>query len=689
MGQYRPSNLIPSTLTSEYTIDATQDNVFSCNINGTSPTTQYRLVIMQNNTSSTIVYDTGIVTLSTPLYPVNYDGTVNTLQVTVPSTSTMQNGNEYKWKIYSYWNSSDYFESYDNVFYAYSQASVSINNFPNPITNKSYSFSANISQAQSVGVERFGWEIKNISTGEDIVNTITNNNIYSSDVQVSYDGFLNGNNYEIRVQCWFTDGTTVLTDFEEFSVSYEVVTVDSSISLTQTNDSGINVIWSNLYSISGIPSNQNYSFVISQQWEEYFNNNYLSLKSGNSIVYNKINSSDINIPTTVSHILFFNNITNSSIYKASGFDSFGNPYYIELSNDGENIVLDINGVKNNIYEIQPMDAWFFVCINQNSVYIKRMYSNGEGLYPSENLYPSDTLYPITDSYSIGFASMHNVNIINDGYFNNFEISGPLDIRYLWIRQNALTNEELSYFDNTSYIPSWDIYTYILATFQGDFNAGNTEYDGDITGWLIYRLDEDSSSLKYISSTDTDKNSLIDYSVRNQVQVCYYIFPVFDTGIGSPVVSSNIVPNWWSWNLITCTEQSKEYYYMDNVYVFDLDVTTTQLTNNTKFTTLDNFTEYAKIQFSNANYWSGSLSSLIGNCDTEYSDSVELMNKLKSLTNDNTDKFLKDRKGNLWKIKINSPITEKIADEYVEQAVTVTINWVEVGDASYSSIVHIP
>ena len=40
MGQYRPSGLIPSTLTSDYTIDATVANDFRCRINGTSPTTK-------------------------------------------------------------------------------------------------------------------------------------------------------------------------------------------------------------------------------------------------------------------------------------------------------------------------------------------------------------------------------------------------------------------------------------------------------------------------------------------------------------------------------------------------------------------------------------------------------------------------------------------------------------------------
>lgn len=689
MGQYRPSNLIPSTLTSEYTIDATQDNVFSCNINGTSPTTQYRLVIMRNNTTSTIVYDTGVVTLDTPLYPVNYDGTVNTLSVTVPSTSGMSNGNEYKWKILSYWNSTDYFESYDNVFYAYAQATVSIDSFSNPLTSKSNLFSATVIQAQNVGVERFGWEIRNTGTQEDIINTISNNNIYSSDVQVLYDGFLNGNDYEIRVACWMSDGTYIDTEFEQFSVSYDVEPFESAVSVSQTDDCGILVKWSSLYYAYGNPTNNNYSFENVSPWSSYFNNVYLNLQSGNSITYNQITGKPISLPTTISHTLFFNCQQNSSIYKASGLDSSSNPYYIELLNDGESIILDINGTQSVLYNIQLTDFWFMVSINQNSVLLKRLASNLDGIYPSNVLYPSDTLYPKNETYSMQDTYTYNVNIISDGIFDEFVINGPLNIRYFWVRYSPLSSTILSSMNSTEYLPSWDDETVILATFQNNFNAGNTTSQSNITNWLVYRLDSDSSYLKYIASTNSDDVSIIDYGVRNQVPVSYYIFPSFESEIGSANVSQSITPDWWSWNLITAQKQSENMYYMENVYIFDLDVVSSQLSNNTKFSTLENFTQYAKIQTSNANYWSGTLTALIGNCSDTYSDSVGLMNELKSLTNDGSEKFLKDRKGNFWKIRLNSPVTEKIADEYIEQAVTITISWVEVGDTTLSSIIGRP
>ena len=112
-----------------------------------------------------------------------------------------------------------------------------------------------------------------------------------------------------------------------------------------------------------------------------------------------------------------------------------------------------------------------------------------------------------------------------------------------------------------------------------------------------------------------------------------------------------------------------------------------MSNNTTFNVLENFTPYPKVQNSNSSYWSGSISSLLGNCGITYSDTIKKMNEIKSLTTDRKIKFLKDRKGNIWKVKLNSPVTEQIGDSFVEQRVTITLSWVEIGDSSICTIIE--
>ena len=686
MGQFRPSSLIPSTLTSDYTIDATVDNVFRCKINGTSPTTKYRLTIMQNNTESTQVYDSGLQTLSTPLYPKNYDGTDNELEVAVPSTSGMINGGEYKWKIASYWSDTDYYESFDNVFMAYAAATVSIDDYPSPITQKQHTFSATVTQTQNVGVERFGWIIRNANTQEVLVDTITSNNIYSADVRVFYDGFLNNTSYQIRVCVWLMDGTIVQTEFQPISVSYNVEPFESVVTARQTKDSGVLVQWSNIYYVFGTPSNDDYSYELNYPWADEFTNVYLNLAAGNSLTYSQITGQPISLPTTITHTICFRcEQNNASVYRANGTDSSGADYYIEVSYENGVVYLDINGTKSTLYTMTDVDKFLTLQIQQNQVVIKRMIGNLDGLYPSETLYPSDDLFPHDETYSYVDTTVSISGIIPDGTFDEFILSGPSLLRYFWIRTTPIPADIFAQMGNGSYLPEWDSDTRILATFQNTLSAGNAQSSSEVVGWLVYRLDEGTTNLQFIRMNEPERNYLVDYAAKNQVSVVYYVFPSFENEIGLPNMSESFTPNWWSWDLIVCDTYGDDQYYVAETHKFDLDVTSNQMTNNTSYSVLTNFTPYAKIQSSYSNYWTGTLTALLGNCGITYQDTVEQMNQIKALANDNRDKFLKDRKGNIWKVRLSAPVGEQVTDAYVEQAVTVTLTWSEVGSAENSSV----
>lgn len=686
MGQYRPSSLIPSTLTSDYTIDATKDNVFTCKINGTSPTIKYRLKIMQNNTASTVVYDTGVVTLSTPLYPVNSDGTDNILSVTVPSTSGMVNGNEYKWTISSYWTATDFYESFDNVFKAYKEATVTIADYPNPINKKTYTFSANLTMASGVGVERFGWIIYNDETEEIPVNTIDTDNIYSSDVKVTYDGFLSKEKYKIKVRCWLSDGTMVETPFSDISVEYPIDDFESIVVAQQTLTSSVLVKWSNMYYVFGQPANNNYTFESQYPWSEAFKPVYLNLASGNSITYSTITGKAIDLPTTVSQTFgFYCENDNSNIYRADGVDKDGNPYYIQLSKEAGKLYLDVNGTKSTIYTLLDNDKWFVLSIDNGVIRIIKSFGNFDGLYPSETLYPSDNLFPRDNTYGTGLAGYVQTNIITDGTWHSFKFSGKALLKFFWVRALPLSTDTWNALVDFNYIPEWDMETRILATFQNNLSAGNAFASSDIVGWLVYRRESDSAVLKFVRMNTPDRDFVVDYAVKNMVGVEYWVFPSFETEIGTPNVSNRVVPNWWSWDLIVADRYDDDKYYVSEVHRFDLNVTSGQLSNNTTVSVLNNFTPYSKIQHSNTNYWTGQITTLLGNCADEYVDTIEQMESIKALTTDGKDKFLKDRKGNIWKIRLSSPVVENMQDEYIEQAVTIQLDWMEVGSAEFSSV----
>lgn len=680
MGQYRPSSLIPSTLTSEYSIDATKVNVFSCKLNGTSPTIKYRLKIMNNNTTSSIVYDTGVVSLSKPIYPVNSDGTENLLQVSVPSSSGMVNGKEYKWSISSYWSANEYYESYDNVFKTYKDASISIVSYPNPLTEKSYTFQANIVKPSDVGIERFGWIIQNIESGDQLVNTIDSGNIYSSEVEVYYDGFLNDEMYEVKVKAWLMNGTSVETDFQPIAVSYMVAPVDSAVVATPLKNSGVLVQWAGIYYIFGKIENNAYSFVTEE--EETF----LRIRANNSLTFDTITGTPIELPTTVTHTFsFFCNTDNNKVYRADGIDKEGNPYFLQVSVAGEYVRLNVNGNLIPVYKKQSGDTFVIMSIENTRIRIRVWGSLLDGLYPETQLWPSQTLYPRDETYEVKDVQSVENSIITDGTWNKFTFSGPVDLKFFWIRVDPVPQNIWSQLGTKGFLPEWDVNTRILATFQNTFSAGNVFAPSEVFSWMVYSRDLDSTSLKFIRENEKQRTYLVDYTARNMNGIEYWVFPVFEFQIGNPNVSNRVSPDWWSWDLIVADKYGNDQYYVSDVFRFDLDVTSGQLSNNTAHSILQNFTNYSKVQSSNANYWSGRITSLLGNCADEYVDTVERMEDLKRLTTDGKDKFLKDRKGNFWKIRLNAPVTESMNDAYVEQAVTVQISWMEIGSSALSSV----
>lgn len=684
MGQYRPSGLIPSTLTSNYTIDATVANDFRCRINGTSPTTKYQLKIVKNDAASTAVYDSGVVTLEKPLYPVNYDGSQNELVVKVPADSKMENGNEYKWSITSYWSDTDKYESYENVFKAYATATLTITNMPTVLEERSYTFIAQCSQEQGVGVERFGWIIRDRDTLEESVNTIDDNNIYSSDVRVSYDGFLSGTTEEVKVKCWLNNGTSVETPFQAFAVKYQLIAFENIVSTKPQDDAGVLVRWNKLVYVDGKSENKDYQYV--QDGYGGYNNKYIHIDSGNSISFDTVNTAQMNIPSYSSHVVSFRlDGNNDNIYKATGKNSAGEPYYIQLKVNNENFILDVNGKETVLFPKTVIQRWFTVVIEPKRVYGIE-WSEDAPIYPAEDLFPYETLYPryVISPFSIESTS---IDIDDGGYWNSISVSGAIYARYIWIKEVAITEQEIDRLKDINNVPIWDNDTLMLALFNDNLLAGNIKSDTPVTNWIVYSNEVGSSFLKPIITVEAPVNSFIDYSVRNMTGVIYYISPVFGDKIGASASSNVAIPNWWDWFLVVCDEVEENVYRQIKTYRFDLDVSTGSMNNNTSFNELQNFTKYAKIQNSTSNYWSGTLSAFVGNCAVTYKDTVEQMEELKSLSTDGKDKFLKDRKGNLWKVRLNSAVSQNITDEYVEQAVVVTLGWAEIGDATHSVIIN--
>lgn len=716
MAQYMPTNLIPSTLTETYTIDATQSVPFRCQLNGTSATTKYRIRIMQNNTASTQVYDTNVVTLASPIYPVGYDGQPNELVYYVPA-NTLKNNMEYKWTVESYWSNTDSLTSYENVFYTRSSATLTIATIPNPVTNKNYTFSATFSQSEGVAVERFGWLLRNKETQEVLVDTITTNNIYSADIKLLYESLFDGITYEIQCSVWGTDGIQTITELQEFNVQYEVFPIAGIVTAMQTDNCGILLQWPGItYNGGKYDPGAGSSFGVSYYYNDIVESYVVNIPTGKSadakpsITFDEVNTLPMSIPGYASHAISYNltNVAYDGPFYRCYFNGTTTKYFelyvlnqkslnLRYVKDGK-IVFDRVIFDN----ITRNEQWYTTQLVPNKttggyeVYIKVYGYTDNGLLPTLILYPGAKLYPSAPKNSgiiIDTTYHYDMDIQPSDRITSIELFGPADVNYIYITDGIFTKERIDELREFTYEPDWEANVRFLATFDQSLSAGNIESaGGDLVNWLVYRRPVGSVNFTHIFDVAPSQTYVVDYGAANQIEYEYYVYPAFSEGIALPFPSSPVSASWWDWVLFVADDEMLEgSYVVDEIFLFGLDVSSGVLTNNTGFNILENFTQYAKIQNSNSNYWSGTLSAYLGNDDGtgKYQDTIDQMNRLKALTSDTRAKFLKDRKGNIWMVKLSAPINEQMMDEYVEQAVTITFTWMEVGSMEGRSIVSGP
>lgn len=108
---YQPTNVTPSSLTGESTVDVADNVNITWQINGDVPLAAFQIDFYQNNAVSTKLYSTGLLTDNCPADGVDGQGKpiLFSYQPSVPwSTYGLTNGNDYKYKITQFWSANLY-----------------------------------------------------------------------------------------------------------------------------------------------------------------------------------------------------------------------------------------------------------------------------------------------------------------------------------------------------------------------------------------------------------------------------------------------------------------------------------------------------------------------------------------------------------------------------------------------------
>ena len=678
------------------TFDADVGLDVSWQVNGTSPMVAYRIVIQSYNENSTQLYTTGKVTLPQPFYGTNYKGNVQFFQANTISASALAgagiaNGNSYKMVITQWWGSTDTQSVTQNsaaIIAAWSKPTLTMGGLPNPITSRIYTFTATFHQAQGDTINWIRWQVAPSGDTDNLL--YDSGNIYgTSELRLDYDGLFTDQSYAVQCSVQTQSGMEATTGWIEFNVSYPVSTPDGVLTAQMLcNSKGINVNWSSARSTVGYVDG-NYEI----------QNDTLVLNRNSQAIWQTENNKPINYksPYCVAWKgkLAQNQLTVFSLTQ-EGSD---NPVTLTItSNPGGNGTTSVqlagmNGrsdATDSTGDQTYPDRWWVVVINDSTLYMT-YYEYTGGLYPSTTLYPGSTLYP---QESTGLVAQHQYTADLTGWIQNaitsVTLNGPQTTEYMWIKEGSFSSDEISSFTSDGFFhPEWSSGTVYLATFTDGLNAGNLETNG----YALYRRNIATGEYLHMLDMGIEVTNVFDFGARNQTEYEYQLYYADDTAFtASPMTSQRVVPCLWDWVLCACTMDENGIYHAQKAYSFGCNVESGTASNNNTPNIQKTFTRFPNFQPDTSNYRSGTLKALIGKVDATtnlYSDSVELAEELNALSVSDYTLFLKDRKGNMYMVRIGGAIQTSIMDLYPNQATSIQIPWVEIDDASKAVVVAVP
>lgn len=657
-------------------------------VNGVSPMVAYQIVIMANDTESTELYDTGKVTLAQPFYGIRYNGQVvffeaDTISAAALSTATITNGNTYKMVITQWWGATDAESVTQNsasLIEAWTPPTLTLGAVPSPLTTRTNSFTATYSQAEGDTIAWVRWRIA--LKGEESSPLLDTGNIYgTSQLQADYDAFFTGETYSVRCDVETNAGQQATTGWQTVTVSYPTIKPNGLLNVECRPDGGIGVNWSTARTNIGT-ADGDYSIT----------NGELNLSNGASVSWTIENGEPIayaapwtvlwrGIPWLRGGGNLFEIATTSGTVTAS----IASP-----SSGTATVTANLNGTPIGTINISSpsvyLDRVWTLVINEDTLFVG--YAEGAGgLYPENALYPLSTLYP-RDNTSYVVSTWTQALSFTQGTIGSVELLGAQETDWLWIVSGSMESTDIgAILNDAGYEPAWgDEATVFLAGFEDGLNAGNL----NTTGYALYRRNLTTGEYGLVGEFGINELSVVDYAVSNRHGYVYQLwYTDATTYTTTPIESADITPCTWNYSILGCSKDENGVYHVQRLYPFSANVTTNAVSNNNEPKVQRNFTAYPAWQPDTALYQSGKLKALIGrvNENNQYvGDTVEYAKELRSLSLTDMTLFLKDRRGSLLMIRPNGPIQMETKDEWYNQAVSIELPWIEVGDASNVSII---
>ena len=269
--------------------------------------------------------------------------------------------------------------------------------------------------------------------------------------------------------------------------------------------------------------------------------------------------------------------------------------------------------------------------------------------------------------------------------------------------NVLPRLEDDGYEPTWGSPYYDLY--LNANFNGNIEGGTGSALNN--GFRIYREEVGTNVLVPIYTAGATETQLKDYGVVSGKSYTYYLYVYDNTNafMQQKPLGYDVPFNLNKYTLIVADyDSASDTYHAIKEYIFRENASVGSISNNNTPTLSENFTGFPTRTKSVQNYKSGTLSSLIGTIykrtdgDEEsgansgtlaYHDSVELEQELYDLSVSDYTLFLRDPKGHLFMVRTQSPITQGVDYARMPMPISISLPWVETGDASDVSIIQAP
>lgn len=337
----------------------------------------------------------------------------------------------------------DNVKSVDYLFYARSNASLSIDNLPTTLDTKVYTFTGSYSQEQGVNYKYFIWTLY-----DELESPIaTTGEVSTGDIAYTFDGFVSGTTYGIGLELENQDGTNLSVPVQYFDVEYQTPEIYSKPNAeTDCDKDAVRVFWTPLLINNGIAegaSETKYSYVYNQPYDggasvRIYDGCDITWEIGSedAVVYFDYNSTTyINWHTTnkeFSGILYKQEATPVELVAMSpvapSSANVDDKYYNTQTN------LIYTAISDNVWGntgVSPLTTAMYKVVNSSQLYIY----NGTTLTITTYQLPSYTV-----SYNMG---SFYYTIIN----GDTNISGSVrvaDIDIMWLLQQSGADPQQAY-----------------------------------------------------------------------------------------------------------------------------------------------------------------------------------------------------------------------------------------------------